>query len=431
VWALNLLAKAGNKEALALVIKFYFPGYYTDTVPGARRQARNILRKKISQEALNSLESAYPDEYNKLLPLISALNESAEQPAINAILEHLNTSSPAVQGSIRDSLEGSLESSDLAYTLASSILKLPASAPANYIWALNILAETDFKKSFDAMLKFSDPDHRDEVIDAQKAALKILGEKIGRHLDGPERIEAVLLKFLAALNTLEISLQGGENINKELKTTIGYLGNIRDERALEPILKWRHFSFYDPTSRREDTIVAALKNIIADSPSLNYQVGVELLLTPSEDTSLDPDERFQRYKFAIDILVETGRPEALAAIMNFSGSGPIAGIQKQAIATLRKKLGMEIPNAQEPASSAMAHPLTAATNPDSELGGIALNSKLMSLQIKRDGNGVPLPISQQPLDQINIQGFVPQIISIKPIDLPVLLGLNSSKERPS
>ena len=57
-------------------------------------------------------------------------------------------------------------------------------------------------------------------------------------------------------------------------------------------------------------------------------------------------------------------------------------------------------------------------------GGIALNAKMMDLQIKRDGAGAPLPISQQPLDKINIQGFVPQIISIQPVDLAVLLGLS-------
>ena len=62
------------------------------------------------------------------------------------------------------------------------------------------------------------------------------------------------------------------------------------------------------------------------------------------------------------------------------------------------------------------------------LGGIALDAKMLDLQIKRDGNGVPLPISQQPLDKINIQGFVPQIISIQPINLSELLGFNFQKE---
>jgi hypothetical protein len=38
---------------------------------------------------------------------------------------------------------------------------------------------------------------------------------------------------------------------------------------------------------------------------------------------------------------------------------------------------------------------------------------------------VPLSLSQQPLDEINIQGFTPQIISIQPVDLAALFGLKS------
>lgn len=57
-------------------------------------------------------------------------------------------------------------------------------------------------------------------------------------------------------------------------------------------------------------------------------------------------------------------------------------------------------------------------------GGIDFNSGLLDLQIKRDGNGVPLPLPQQPIDTMHIDGFVPIIINITPIpSLPMLLGL--------
>lgn len=57
-------------------------------------------------------------------------------------------------------------------------------------------------------------------------------------------------------------------------------------------------------------------------------------------------------------------------------------------------------------------------------GGIDLNPALLDLQIKRDGNGVPLPLPQQPIGTMRIDGFVPIIINITPIpDLPMLLGL--------
>jgi hypothetical protein len=43
------------------------------------------------------------------------------------------------------------------------------------------------------------------------------------------------------------------------------------------------------------------------------------------------------------------------------------------------------------------------------------------MNIKRDGNGVPLPIGQQNLDNIKIDGLVPVILNIQPVtSLPVL-----------
>lgn len=70
------------------------------------------------------------------------------------------------------------------------------------------------------------------------------------------------------------------------------------------------------------------------------------------------------------------------------------------------------------------------------VGGIDLNPALLDLQIKRDGNGVPLPLPQQPVDSMRIDGFLPVIINIVPItNLPLLLGFdrkgNSPEEQPS
>ncbi|MBF0485419.1 MAG: WD40 repeat domain-containing protein [Candidatus Omnitrophica bacterium] len=47
-------------------------------------------------------------------------------------------------------------------------------------------------------------------------------------------------------------------------------------------------------------------------------------------------------------------------------------------------------------------------------GGIDLAASNLDMQIKRDGSGVPLPISQQNLDSIRIDGLVPVILDIKP-----------------
>ncbi|GEM_PF-4939721 len=66
-------------------------------------------------------------------------------------------------------------------------------------------------------------------------------------------------------------------------------------------------------------------------------------------------------------------------------------------------------------------------------GGIDLNPALLDLQIKRDGNGVPLPLPMQPIQDMHIEGFLPVIINIVPItNLPLLLGLDlpAQEEKP-
>ncbi len=56
-------------------------------------------------------------------------------------------------------------------------------------------------------------------------------------------------------------------------------------------------------------------------------------------------------------------------------------------------------------------------------GGIDLNPELLDLQIKRDGKGVPLPLLQQPIQDMKIEGFLPIIINVAPVNLPLLLGV--------
>lgn len=62
-------------------------------------------------------------------------------------------------------------------------------------------------------------------------------------------------------------------------------------------------------------------------------------------------------------------------------------------------------------------------------GGIDLNPVNLNLQIKRDGNGVPLPVEFQDIPNINVNGFVPVIINITPVtNLPLLLGTNTNPQ---
>jgi len=59
-------------------------------------------------------------------------------------------------------------------------------------------------------------------------------------------------------------------------------------------------------------------------------------------------------------------------------------------------------------------------------GGIDFNAANLHLQIKRDGNGVPLPISQQNLENIHIDGLIPIITDIRPAaTLPIFTQLQT------
>ncbi len=63
------------------------------------------------------------------------------------------------------------------------------------------------------------------------------------------------------------------------------------------------------------------------------------------------------------------------------------------------------------------------------VGGIDFNPALLDLQIKRDSNGVPLPLPQQSIGSMKIEGFLPIIINVQPVtNLPQLLGLTNEEE---
>ncbi len=89
---------------------------------------------------------------------------------------------------------------------------------------------------------------------------------------------------------------------------------------------------------------------------------------------------------------------------------------------LRKYRSMISPQSQIPETGSSG---ILSTSARTEVGGIDFDPTNMNLQIKRDGKGVPLPLPQQNLEQINIQGLFPVIINITPINaetLPIFLG---------
>ncbi|MCB9756861.1 MAG: alpha/beta hydrolase [Candidatus Omnitrophica bacterium] len=64
-------------------------------------------------------------------------------------------------------------------------------------------------------------------------------------------------------------------------------------------------------------------------------------------------------------------------------------------------------------------------------GGIDFDPSKLNLQIKRDGRGVPLPLLQQDIENIHINGLYPVILNILPVNaqtLPILGQLNVQPE---
>lgn len=90
-----------------------------------------------------------------------------------------------------------------------------------------------------------------------------------------------------------------------------------------------------------------------------------------------------------------------------TGNIPVASIT---ITPRREVVVKAMPSVDDLVKSSAGSPVI--ERPDGT-GGIDFNSAMLNLQIKRDGAGVPLPVSNQPIGEMNIQGFVPVILNIQ------------------
>lgn len=62
----------------------------------------------------------------------------------------------------------------------------------------------------------------------------------------------------------------------------------------------------------------------------------------------------------------------------------------------------------------------------SDVGGIDFNPSMLALDIRKDGRGVPLPLSQQPLMNLPLDGFVPVVEDVQPVtNFDPVSGLNT------
>ena len=124
-----------------------------------------------------------------------------------------------------------------------------------------------------------------------------------------------------------------------------------------------------------------------------------------------------------------------ALVNYFDGQGIEKVVAEALLKNKDKKVGelLEVDTGLTPAKVKellMAPPSSSATD-DFTKGGIDLNPVNLDLQIKRDGNGVPLPLEFQDIPNINVNGFIPVIINITPVtNLPLLLSFNAHPEEP-
>lgn len=142
-----------------------------------------------------------------------------------------------------------------------------------------------------------------------------------------------------------------------------------------------------------DTINAALRNIRYNGPVGSYFVDTAKI-TPAEEQAMDQDLT------AFEKLLES----ALASLNTGSSMFANNDVTKTRSLVQDKIVAVETIN--------LAQALKTPEN--QEVGGIDFNPALLNMQIKRDEQGVPLNLIQQPIEYIDIQGFIPVIVNIKP-----------------
>ncbi len=112
---------------------------------------------------------------------------------------------------------------------------------------------------------------------------------------------------------------------------------------------------------------------------------------------------------------------------------------KDKIAVAREQFKQEVfeaikaANPQIFGNNVVADANTTQAAASSPVGGIDFDPSLLNLQIKRNGKGVPLPLPQQNLENINIDGLYPVIINMQPATIqnfPFLISAESKEKVP-
>ena len=101
---------------------------------------------------------------------------------------------------------------------------------------------------------------------------------------------------------------------------------------------------------------------------------------------------------------------------------------KRVLKSLINSFKTDLDNMSEFETLKFESPTDAAMTPE-EVGGIDFNPENLKMNLKKDGAGVQFaPVSDQAIQGMNINGFVPVIINVVPAtNLPFLLGIKKEE----
>jgi len=198
-----------------------------------------------------------------------------------------------------------------------------------------------------------------------------------------------------------------ENLVKRYKSGTVAVDNI----SLE-IKKGDFFGFLGPNGAGKSTAINCITGIAKITSGTIKVFGIDVVEEYREarkKVGLSPQE------FNVDFF---GQVEKV-----LDHVGGYYGMPKKRREERIEELGFLQDAPSEGKQNSSSSPATKPHATSDEVGGINLNPALMDLQIKRDGNGVPLPFNLQPDTIMNIEGLIPVIINVTPVvNLPMLLG---------
>ncbi len=258
-----------------------------------------------------------------------------------------------------------------------------------------------------------------------------------RHLTADGVIQGTKIDGITQLtregisNLLENGIMEGHGINVDIKGPLFVIKNPRAPKIKEVVVNLAALMLHllpEPSTTRiatdqamtvagKETVTAFLNKertyfaVTTTGPSVNsFGSGTDLRRPHQIQTvvSFDPEKEETTIKIFRDGQQEKaetlpGRDKLDKAIAEFRSAHP----------------DVPIDSAQVSESVDRA----VVVNKD-RYGGINLDPAMLNLQIKHDGNGIPLPIDQQPIGNMKIDGFMPVIIKVTPINnLPLLLGI--------